>query len=511
MNEGLLQQIPEGVRVLREPEARQRYEVPERGAPGHTPAVLVPRTESDLAALLAWANANRVPLVINAGRTGLVEAQRPDGECVLSLERLNRLLSLNLADGRVLALDPEAGAAADQWRAQWDALGRPQLAGATVTAESAVTIDALNEALAPLGLMFPMEMGSSAAATLGGCAANASAGSNAICYGTGAHMVVEASGLWGDGTPAGPCHARAWAPADESRLAIDSATVHPDWGLLGSQGIFGIITRLTLRTYPVPAQREALMLPADSVATAVRMMAATRAEFGSALEECEFMSDDCVQLVLQTRGESVRLPYPEPLTTPWHVLMQVSSTDPDEDLAGRLYAFVAETLEIPDEKIGYAPLPALKAIRHAITECSNHRMRERGGGRLSFDTAAPLSRFGDYLDALDQMVRTQAPEASVLLFGHAGVGGVHLHVIGNQAYPVKAYSATLVPAVIELTVQHEGTFSAEHGIGPKWADEFLKRAEPAMVEQLVQLKQRHDPRAVLQPRSFGLGRLLAGG
>ena len=67
-----------GPRFVDEPERCRRYAIPERGAPGHTPAVLLPQDEAELAALLQAAQAARSPLVVSAGRTGLVGSDLQD-------------------------------------------------------------------------------------------------------------------------------------------------------------------------------------------------------------------------------------------------------------------------------------------------------------------------------------------------------------------------------------------------------------------------------------------------
>ena len=84
-----------------DPDRLRRYEIPERGEPGKASGLVVPQSEAEVASLLATCSANGVKLVISAGRTGLVEAQRPDGEVVLSLEKLDQPLSFTTPDGEV--------------------------------------------------------------------------------------------------------------------------------------------------------------------------------------------------------------------------------------------------------------------------------------------------------------------------------------------------------------------------------------------------------------------------
>lgn len=499
-----------GDRYVVDPARLERYELLERGPRGHTGAVLLPQTEAEVGEILRACNRAGTPLVISGGRTGLVEAQRPLGEPVLSLERLNRPLSFALADGRefVWPAGLAADAAADALLAWWDGLGRPATAGAHVSVQAGVAVDALNELLRPLGLMFPMEMGSSSAASVGACAANASAGSNAVCYGTAAHMTEAAWGFWGNGEPAGPCRAVEWSAPDSQRCAINSAHIDPAWGLLGSQGAFGLITHLTLRTYPIPAQREAALIPVADMVGAMRVLTAARARFGGDVEEFEFISRSAMEVVRQLQGEAFRLPFSGEVDSPLYLLLQVRSADAEADLAGALYEFLAGDLALPDELIGYAPLPALKKIRHSITEASNARMRALGGGRLSFDTSTPPAVFGEYLDAMRAELARRAPEAELVAFGHAGVGGAHLHVLGSAERPISAVGKALTELVIEVTLAHGGSFSAEHGIGSKWADEYRLRSSPQELGTVLALKREHDPNNILNPRSFGFDRLL---
>lgn len=466
-----------GSRFVDADERRSRYAIPERGAPGHTPAVLLPQDEAELAAVLRTAQTARSPLVVSAGRTGLVEAQRPEGEAVLSLEKLNR----------ILAIDREARIA---------------------TVEAGVAVDTLNAELEPLGLVWPMEMGSTSSASVGACIANGSAGANAVCYGTAAHLADAVWGFWADGSEAPETAGPRWAQPDPQRLVIDSAAPDPALGLIGTQGVLGLITRARLRLQPLPAQREAALIPAASMPEAMQILAAARGVFGGDIEEFEFIGQRAMQLVRELKGAEFRLPFERDPQANFYLLLQIKSADADEDLAGRLYGFLAETLALPDDRIGYAPLKALKAIRHSITEASNHAMKQRGGGRLAFDTATPIARFGDYLAGLEASLRADWPQIDFVAFGHAGVGGAHLHLLGTAERPVAAESAALIARVFDVTAEHGGTFSAEHGVGSKWGEEFARRARPEVVRALVEAKRRHDPAQVLNPRSFGLDRLL---
>lgn len=500
-----------GARCVTDAERLRPYEVPERGTPGHTHAVLLPERIEEVGEALQIANHEGLAYVLSAGRTGLVEAQRPQGEIVLSLERLRRPLAFALTDGRRCEFDSgdSTDGARDRLFQWWTGLGRPELEGSSIEAEAGLSVDALNDLLAPLSRMFPMEMGSTATASVGACVANASAGANAVCYGTAAHMAESAQGYFGDGSATGPDAAEPWRRPDPQTLAIDSTRLPEDWGLVGSQGVFGVITKLSLRTQPMPAQREGVMVAVSSMPEAMGLLSRARGAFGADIEEFEFLSRSSLELVSRQKAADVRLPFDAIPEAPYVVLLQVKSETADIDLAQRLYAFLADDAGLPDEAIGYAPLGALKKIRHSVTESSNLEMRQLGGGRLSFDTATPVAKFGAYLDRLARELGEARPDVQLIAFGHAGVGGAHLHLIGGRGAPVGPDAEHLTRLLIDVTLAFDGTYSAEHGVGPKWADEFLLRTPRERLDQLVARKRRCDPRQVLSPRSFGFDRLLA--
>src|SRR5689334_22906265 len=72
----------------------------------------------------------------------------------------------------------------------------------TVTVEPGIVLDALNAWLKPHGLWFPVDVSTSAQATLGGMAGNNSCGSRSIAYGNMVHNVVAIDARLADGTEA---------------------------------------------------------------------------------------------------------------------------------------------------------------------------------------------------------------------------------------------------------------------------------------------------------------------
>src|SRR6185369_9147290 len=70
----------------------------------------------------------------------------------------------------------------------------------TIDAEPGVVLDQLNAHLRPHGVWFPVDVSTSAQATLGGMAGNNSCGSRSIAYGNMVHNVVAIDAILSDGT-----------------------------------------------------------------------------------------------------------------------------------------------------------------------------------------------------------------------------------------------------------------------------------------------------------------------
>ncbi|HET7866671.1 MAG TPA: FAD-binding oxidoreductase, partial [Burkholderiaceae bacterium] len=131
--------------------------------------VLVPRTEQDLVAAIGIARELKIPVLPRGGGTSQC-GQTTGAALVIDHSKHMR---------RVLAVDVPAR---------------------TATVEPGLVLDHLNAQLKPHGLWFPVDVSTSAQATLGGMAGNNSCGSRSIAYGNMVHNVLGASAWLSDGT-----------------------------------------------------------------------------------------------------------------------------------------------------------------------------------------------------------------------------------------------------------------------------------------------------------------------
>jgi FAD/FMN-containing dehydrogenase len=112
---------------------------------------------------------------------------------------------------------------------------------------------------------------------------------------------------------------------------------------------------------------------------------------------------------------------------------------------------------------------------------------------IAFDVSVPRSRFGDFRDRSIQLIGELVEGAMVYDFGHLADGGVHLNLIvpvDTSAENVQA----LRDAIYALTVNDfEGSFSAEHGVGPYNYRWYREHTEAAKLEFSAALHRYFDP------------------
>jgi FAD/FMN-containing dehydrogenase len=130
--------------------------------------VLVPRTESDITTALAIARDLKVPVLPRGGGTSQC-GQTTGAALVIDSTKYFR---------KVLGVDVEAR---------------------TATVEPGLVLDHLNATLKPHGLWYPVDVSTSAQATLGGMAGNNSCGSRSIAYGNMVHNVLGMRAWLSDG------------------------------------------------------------------------------------------------------------------------------------------------------------------------------------------------------------------------------------------------------------------------------------------------------------------------
>ena len=131
--------------------------------------VVLPRGTEDVEAAIAIAREQGVPVIPRGG--GSSQNGQTLGEAVV--------MDVSRHMNAVLEVDAQAG---------------------TAVVQPGIVLDDLNRQLKPTGWMFPVDVSTSANATIGGMTGNNSAGTRSIRYGIMVHNVLEVEAVLADGT-----------------------------------------------------------------------------------------------------------------------------------------------------------------------------------------------------------------------------------------------------------------------------------------------------------------------
>ncbi len=420
--------------ALASTEVEPRYLSGARYGAGHAPAVLRPASTDEVVRLLSLATEHGVPWLTQGAHTGLVKAATPEGQVLLSTERLRG----------VFELDP---------------LDR------TLRVSTGFRLSEVNERLAPHGLQFAIDL--SADPSIGGMLAHNTGGTRMLKHGDvrANTLALEAVLPGGDVLRLG------------HGLAKDNAALGLQHLFIGSSGALGVITEATLRLQAVPRQTAvALVAPARLDAVWPLYQRLTQA-FGGLISAFEGLSANALAAAIHVRGGAS--PFAEALP-PYSLLVELASDllPAQLDLRTLLHAELEAAFERGD--VVDAALDkdeALWGLRHAVSE----GLRERGAV-IGFDISLPRREVWAFRDDATAWLATEFPAAEVCDFGHLGDGGQHFNLVWPRtATPlVPAELQRLRDGVYARVAAHGGSFSAEHGLGPLLQSTYRTHIPPAV-------------------------------
>lgn len=397
----------------------ERYQEGWRYGHGRAAAVLRPDSPAELAAAVRRCHVAGQVLVPQGANTGLTGASVPDATgsmAVLSLERLSAIEAVDPVDR-------------------------------TATVQGGVLLSRLQEALAPHGLRFPVDLG--ADPQIGGMIATNTGGTRLLRYGDVRANLLGVEVVLGDGTVVDGL----------SSLRKDNTGLRPASVFPGTFGALGVVTRAVLALSPLPRQQAAALVACPDDAAVLALLRGVESQLHGLLSAFEVMSADALAPVFA--HTSLRDPYAGEAPAPQTVLVEVDTTlsrerlDLDDLLAETLAGLMEAGLALDDVFLGDAE--NFWAIRHAVSE--SHRSV---GRVLGLDISVPRSSLPRLREAVSAWLAEAHPHVTMRDFGHWGDGGVHL----NLTWPADAPAPAVQERVYALVAELGGSYSAEHGLGP---------------------------------------------
>jgi FAD/FMN-containing dehydrogenase/Fe-S oxidoreductase len=437
--------------------------------------VVVPRDEDDVRAALAVARELDVPVLPRGA--GSSQCGQTVGDALV----IDHSKSLC----RILAFDDDT---------------------MTATVQPGVVLDQLNDFLRPHGVWFPVDVSTSAQATIGGMAGNNSCGSRSIEYGNMVHNVAAIDAILADGSEI------AFGPIDRMRRDGRSGEIVAGLGriataergeierrvpkvlrrvggynldlfapqsvrpyttdgsvnlahlLVGSEGTLAWSSRLTLALAPLPRHKALGVVNFPSFYQAM-----------AAAEHIVRLKPTAVELVDRTMIDLARAnPAFRPVIeraligAPGAILLvEFSGEDTAAQAASlnRLAELIGD-LGLPDAVVRIQTAQAQKALWEVRKAGLNIMMSMKGDGKpVSFieDCAVPLEHLAEYTDRLTEVFRKHGTSGT--WYAHASVGTLHVRPILDMRRDGAAKMRAIAEEAAAMVREYKGAYSGEHGDG----------------------------------------------
>jgi len=435
--------------VLREPGERwvygydnsRRHAIPER--------VVLPRSHDQVREVVRLCNRFQIPFLARGRGTGTTGATVPvHGGVVLSLERMNRILSVDPAN-RAIVVEP------------------------------GVTNQAVQDSAAEHGFFWPPDPTSAAFCTVGGNLAYNSAGPRAVKYGTCRENTLGLRAVTGAGE-----ELRTGVYTTKGVVGYDLTRL-----LIGSEGTLALITEATLRLTPSPEAKRTFQAVYRTMESAAAAVSAIMAQ---PVVPCalEFMDQRAIEMIRSYSGTSLPTHAAALLMIEVDGLANAVNAATERVIAaarndGLLHVTLAQSR---------AEVDALWQTRKALSPA----LRNVAPKKINEDVVVPVSEIPQLMAGLRELETRH--RVTIVNFGHAGNGNIHVNLLVNPDDPQEMARATAcLDEVFSLVLRLRGTLSGEHGVGLEKRDFIARELDPVALSLMRKIKQQFDPQGLLNP------------
>lgn len=440
---------------------------------GRARTVVRPGSTDEVSMAVRLCAEHGAPIVPQGGHTGLVGGGTPDGsgrEVVLSLGRMNRIRQVDVDN-------------------------------ATIEVDAGCVLQAVQQAAAQRGMLFPLSLAAEGSCTIGGNLATNAGGTQVLRYGSARELCLGLEVVLADG--------RVWSSLQGLRK--DNTGYDLRQLFIGSEGTLGVITAATLKLHPAPRARLTAWASVEHLESVLALFRRARERLGPGLTAFEMMNGFSIELTARHFPELTRgLPGLRDGKPPaWNVLLELSDTEDEGIAAERLESLLESGVEqgwVADAVVA-SSLAQARTLWHVRESIPLAQSQE--GLNIKHDISLPVSRISQFVLETDAAIQRVAPGARMVDFGHLGDGNLHYNV---QAPPgddaesfLRMHEASINRLVYDAVVDAGGSISAEHGIGRLKADELLRHKSAVSLDLMRAIKSSLDPAGRFSP-----GRILQG-
>lgn len=419
-----------------------------------TPEVVVfARSTGDVAQLLKFAAREKVPVTARGAGFGYVGGCVPSRKGIaLSLMRMNRIKEIHFADA-VAVVEP-----------------------------GVITAD-LKAAVRAQKLFYPPDPASQKDCSIGGNVATNAGGPRCLKYGVTRNYVIGLEVVLANGEVL-----RTGGRVHKNKTGFNLVGL-----FVGSEGMLGVVTEITLRLLPLPPARATL---SAAFATMPQAAEAVNEIFAAGFLPSSLEIADSFTL------EAARHELGASLVPSGNAHLLVDLDGQEESVKGEAAAIRAllEKKKSGGLQVAYGEAEAEKlwALRR---EFSNS-LRATGLTKLNQDVVVPRSHIVDLVEFAASLQKKHG--FPIACFGHAGDGNVHVNImVAHIEDPsVRASSEAVLDELFAQVLAWGGVITGEHGIGLAKKRWWPEATSDVSRELHRKLKDVLDPDGILNPGKF---------
>jgi len=416
--------------------------------------VVFARSSDDVRKLLQFANENKIPVTARGAGYGYV------GSCVpirrgiaLSLMQMNQIKEINFADAIALV-------------------------------EPGVITSELKRAARSKKLFYPPDPASFEHCTIGGNVATNAGGPRCLKYGVTRNYITGLEVVLANGDLL-----RTGGRVHKNKTGFDLIGL-----FVGSEGMLGVVTEVTVKLLPLPPARATLSASFDTMSEAAATVQQIFAA-GFLPSSLEIADKFTLEAARQDSGSS-HVPSGNA-----HLLVDLDGQEETvgvemQKMRDLIKSRKPSALEIATNESDCEKLWALRR------EFSNS-LRATGLTKLNEDIVVPRGRLVDLIAFAERL--SERSGFPIACFGHAGDGNIHINIMADRYNREVAVREKVQAALDELFAQvlaWGGVITGEHGIGlakKRWWPE----ASSDVARDLHRtLKHALDPNNILNPGKF---------
>ena len=425
---------------------------------GSSILMLTPRNKEQVSKILMLCNDKNIAVVPQGGNTGSVASGIPNGEIILSLKKMNKIISIMPDDY-------------------------------SITVESGCILSQVQDAAMEVSRFFPLSIGSEGSCTIGGNISTNAGGISVLKYGNMRDLVLGLEVVLPDGKIMNSL----------KRLRKDNSGYATKHMFMGAEGTLGIITAASLRLFPKIENKVTAFASLRDLDATIQLLETLKSFSGELLSSYELIPKIGLDIAL-THGDDLKSPISD--VKEWNVIIEYSDTKNNDNANESLQNTLAYAIEkelVCDAAIAssLSQTQNIWKIRKAIVE-----HQPKLGGEIKHDVSVPVSCVPEFIRGTTQKLVEYLPGVRPVPYGHIGDGNIHFNVcppINYDSDLFKQSTEEIREIVYGNAHTFGGSFAAEHGVGLIKKKQMLKYKDEVELQLMKDLKSFLDPKNILNP------------